>query len=59
MAMIGMWSPYKDQEALSSVFRLRTGSTGLLADQKRCMIRDERCVMCNSGEFGKYRLAGR
>ena len=32
------------------LFRLRTGSAGLLEDKKRCrMVSDERCVMCDSG----------
>ena len=32
------------------VFWLRTGSPGLLEDKKRCrMVRDERCVICDSG----------
>ncbi len=32
------------------LFRLRTGSTGLLEDKTRCkMIVDERCAMCESG----------
>ena len=32
------------------LFRLRTGSAGLLEDKKRCrIVSDERCVMCDSG----------
>ena len=32
------------------LFRLRTGSTGLLKDKKRCrMVSDKTCVMCDSG----------
>ena len=37
------------------LFRLRTGSAGLLEDKKRCkMITDERCVRCESsaGDVG-------
>ena len=32
------------------LFRLRTGSAGLLENKKRCkIIMDERCVMCEGG----------
>ena len=32
-------------------FRLRTGTAGLLVDNKRCgMCKDSRCVMCDSKE---------
>ena len=32
------------------LFRLRTGSAGLLEDKKKCRpVSDERCVMCDSG----------
>ena len=32
------------------LFRLRTSSAVLLEDKKRCrMVRDERCVICDSG----------
>ena len=38
------------QEVVRLLFRLKTGSGGLLEDKKRCkMIIDERCVMCESG----------
>ena len=40
----------QDQESVRLLFRLRTGSAGLLEDKKRCrMVSDERCVMCDSG----------
>ena len=32
------------------LFRLRTGSAGLLEDKKRCrMVSDKKCEMCDSG----------
>ena len=38
------------QESVRLLFRLRTGSAGLMEDKKRCrMVTDERCVMCDSG----------
>ena len=38
------------QESVWLLFRLRTGSAGLLEDKKRCrMLSDERCVMCDGG----------
>ena len=38
------------QESERLLFRLRTGSAGLLENKKRCrMVSDERYVMCNSG----------
>ena len=38
------------QESVRLLFRLRTGSAGLLADKKRCrIVSDERCEMCDSG----------
>ena len=38
------------QEGVRLLFRLRTGSAGLLKDKKRCkIIIDERCVMCEGG----------
>lgn len=40
----------QDQEGVRLMFRLRTGSAGLLVDKKRCrMVSDERCIMCDSG----------
>ena len=34
------------QESVRLLFRLRTGSAGLLGDKKRCrMVSDERCVI--------------
>ena len=43
----------KSVQGLVSVrllFRLRSGSAGLLEDKKRCrMVSDERCVMCDRG----------
>ena len=37
------------QESVRLLFRLRTGSAGLLDDKKRYrMFSDERCVMCDS-----------
>ena len=39
----------QDQESVRLLFRLRTGSFGLLEDKKRCrMVSDERCVICDS-----------
>ena len=36
------------QESVRLLFRLRTGSAGLLEDKKRCRkISDERCVICD------------
>ena len=43
------------------LFKLRTGSAGLLEDKKRCrVVSDERCVMCDSrvGEDVGYFLVG-
>ena len=43
------------------LFRLRTGSAGLLEDKKRCrMVSDERCVICDSriGEDVAHFLVG-
>ena len=38
------------KESVRLLFRLRTGSAGLLEDKKRCRkVSDERCVMCDSG----------
>ena len=38
------------QESVRLLFRLRTGSAGLLEDKKSCrMVSDERRVMCDSG----------
>ena len=40
----------QDQEVFKLLFRLRTGSAGLLEDNMRCkMITDECFVMCESG----------
>ena len=37
-------------QGMSLLFILKTGSAGLLKDKKRCkMVRDEKCVMCDSG----------
>ena len=39
------------QEVVRLLFRLKTGSAGLLEVKKRCkMIIDEMCVICGSGE---------
>ena len=39
------------------LFRLRTGSAGLLEDKKRCkLIIDEKCVMCGAGGDGEHLL---
>ena len=38
------------QESVRLLFRMSTGSAGLLEDKKRCrMVSDESCVMCDSG----------
>ena len=47
------WERYlrcvQGQEGVRRLFRLRTGSAGLLEDKNRCkMIIDERCVMCEN-----------
>ena len=40
----------QDQESVRLLFRLRTGSAGLLEDKKRCrVVSDEKCVMCDGG----------
>ena len=54
------------QESVRLLFRLRTGSAGLLKDKMRCtMVSDKRCVMCDNkvahflvgcGEFERDRL---
>ena len=44
----------QDQESVRLLFRLRTGSAGLLEYKKCCrIVSDERCVMCDSGEGAK------
>ena len=35
---------------LRLLFRLRTGSAGLLEDKESRLVHDESCVMCDSGE---------
>ena len=42
-------SSVQGQESVRLLFRLKTGSAGLLEDTKICrMISDGRCVMCDS-----------
>ena len=51
----------QDQESVRLLFRLRTGSAGLLEDKKSCrMVSDKRCVMCDSivGEDVAHFLVG-
>ena len=51
----------QSQEYVRLLFRLMTGSAVLLEDEKRCrMVRNERCVMCNSrlGEDVTHFLVG-
>ena len=40
------------QESVRLLFRLRTGSVGLLEDKKRCrMVSDKRCVIVEYGRI--------
>ena len=37
------------QESVRLLFRLRSGSAGLLEDKKRCrIVSDERCIICDN-----------
>ena len=39
----------QSQESMRLLFRMRTGSAGLLEDKKNCrIVSDEMCVMCDS-----------
>ena len=51
--MVQRWRDVRSvqgQESVRLLFRLRTGSAGLLEDKKICrMVSGKRCVMCDSG----------